>query len=117
LGTGQFAEAERVARECLTLREIEIPDNWRTFNAQSMLGGALLGLKKYSDAEPLLRSGYEGLKQRQNTIPAAFARLRVSEAAQRLAQLYDATSKPDKAAEWRKELEVLNLTKQNGAPP
>ena len=38
-------------------------------NTKSMLGGALLGQKKYAEAEPLLLAGYEGTKQREATIP------------------------------------------------
>jgi len=34
-----------------------MPDDWLTFNTQSMLGGALLGRKRYADAEPLLVKG------------------------------------------------------------
>ncbi len=33
-----------------------------------MLGGALLGQKKYDAAEPLLLKGYAGLKQREGAI-------------------------------------------------
>jgi eukaryotic-like serine/threonine-protein kinase len=58
-----FAEAEPLLRECLAIREKKEPEDWRTFNTQSMLGGALLGQKKYADAEPLLLKGYEGMSQ------------------------------------------------------
>jgi len=33
-----------------------------------MLGGSLLGQKRYAEAEPLLLSGYEGMKQRQRSL-------------------------------------------------
>ena len=69
LREGKFAEAEGPARECLAIRERDIPEDWRTFNARSMLGDSLLGQKKYAEAEPLLLSGYEGLKQREASIP------------------------------------------------
>ena len=36
---------------------------------RSMLGGALLGQKKYAEAEPLLLAGYEGMKARADKIP------------------------------------------------
>ena len=65
-----------------------------------MLGGSLLGQKKYTEAEPLLVSGYEGMKQREDKIPANSIRL--SEAAHRLVLLYEATGRPDQAAEWKK---------------
>ena len=94
LREGKFAEAEVLARECLSLREKTIPDNWRTFNAQSMLGGSLLGQKKYAEAEPLLLSGYKGMKQREAGIPPE-GKPRLSETLQRLVQLYGATDRLD----------------------
>jgi serine/threonine protein kinase/tetratricopeptide (TPR) repeat protein len=99
----RWAEAEKIVRECLAIREKKLPDDWRTFNARSMLGGALLGQKKCAEAEPLLLSGYEGLKQRQDTIPAD-GTVRLKEALQRLVQLYEATGRPDQAAEWKQKL-------------
>ena len=103
LEAGKYAEAEPVARECLTIRETEIPDDWRTFNSRSVLGCALLGEKKYTDAEPLLLAGYEGMKQREDKIPAA-GKLRVKETLQRLVQLYEASGQSKQAAEWNKKL-------------
>lgn len=100
---GKFAEAEGLARECLAIRERAIPDDWRTFNAQSMLGGAFLGQKNFAQAEPLLLSGYEGMKQREVNIPLE-GKARLSEAVQRLVQLYEAADRPDQAAEWKKKL-------------
>ena len=52
-----------------TIREKFQPDVWTTFNTKSLLGGAQLGQKKYADAEPLLLAGYDGMKQREKTIP------------------------------------------------
>jgi eukaryotic-like serine/threonine-protein kinase len=103
LSAGEFAEAERLARECLAIRQKQIPDDWRTFNARSMLGGSLLGQKKYAEAEPLLVTGYEGMKQREAKIPAP-GKPRLKEALQRLAQLYEETGQSEKAAEWRQKL-------------
>jgi len=40
-----------------------------TFNTYSSLGGALLGQKKYDEAEPLLLKGYAGMTERESTIP------------------------------------------------
>jgi WD40 repeat protein len=104
---GKFAEAESPARECLALREKMIPDDWRTFNSRSVLGGCLLGQKKYEAAEPLLLSGYEGMKQREETIPPAYRTLRLKEALTRLVQLYTETNRPDQAAAWKQKLAEL----------
>jgi hypothetical protein len=104
LEQGKFAQAEPLARECLDIREKKAPDEWLTFNARSMLlGGALLGQKKYADAEPLLVSGYEGMKQREDKIPPS-GKVRLKQALQRLAQLYEATNRPDEAAQWKQKL-------------
>jgi serine/threonine protein kinase len=101
----KWAEAEPLLRECLAIREMAEPDAWTTFNTKSMLGGALLGQKKYADAEPLLLAGYEGMKQREKTIPPQ-GNTRIPEAIERLVQLYEATGKKEAAAKWRKELEA-----------
>jgi len=51
----------------------------------------------------LLLSGYEGMKQREVNIPLE-GKARLSEAVQRLVQLYQAADRPDQAAEWKKKL-------------
>ena len=74
-----------------------------------MLGGSLLGQKKYAEAEPLLLSGYEGMKQREDKIPAT-GKSRVKETLQRLVQLYESTGQSEKAAEWKKKLAEFDQT-------
>jgi serine/threonine protein kinase len=111
LSSGAFGEAESILRECVAIRQEHSPDHARTFNARSMLGGSLLGQKKYTEAEPLLVQGYEGMKQRESTIPAQNRGLLV-DALERLVELYDAWEKPDKAAPWRTKLE--NQKKSSG---
>lgn len=78
------------------------PADWRTFNTKSTLGGALVDQKKYLDADPLLRAGYEGMTQRANTNPPQ-GQVRLTEGLERRVQLYENTDKPDEAAKWRKE--------------
>jgi tetratricopeptide (TPR) repeat protein len=107
-----FAEAEPLIRESLAIRTKVKPDHWTTFSTRSMLGAALLGQKKDAEAEPLLVSGYEGMRQREATIPQGNDRM--TEALERLVQLYEATDKPNEAARWRKELEA---SKGTGKPP
>jgi tetratricopeptide (TPR) repeat protein len=107
-----YAEAEPLLRECLAIREKTQPDLWSTFNTKSLLGGALLGQKKYADAKPLLAAGYEGMKQGEATIPPV-ARDRLAEAFDRLVLLYQSTGKPDEAARWRAELEARKAAGQS----
>jgi len=91
-------------RDCLKIREAKQPDDWKTFNAQSLLGGVLLGQKKYTDAEPLLLKGYQGIKERESQIPKQW-KDRLIEALERLVQLYEATGNKAQADKWRKERE------------
>jgi serine/threonine protein kinase len=97
----QYAAAEPMLRECLEIRVKTEPEAWSTFYTKAMLGGSLLGQKKYSGAEPLLKEGYEGMKQRETTMPPA-AKVRLTEALERLVQLYEATG--NAAERWRKDL-------------
>jgi hypothetical protein len=99
----QWSAAEPVLRDCLAIREKSQPDEWSTFNTCSTLGGSLLGQKKYAEAEPLIVSGYEGMKARAARIPPP-GKPRLTEAAERVVKLYEAWGKPEKAAEWRARL-------------
>jgi tetratricopeptide (TPR) repeat protein len=98
----QFAPAESLLRECLAIRAQQEPDAWTTFNTMSQLGGILLGQKKYGEAEPLLLAGYQGMKQRETTIPLQ-GKVRLPEALDRLIELYTATNQPDQVTQWRAE--------------
>jgi hypothetical protein len=103
--------------DCLASRQKQIPDNWLTFNTQSLLGGALLGQKKYAEAEPLLVKGYEGLKTREKTIPKhSGGELRIPEALDRLIELYSAINKPVEAKKWRAERAKYPRAKKPVAP-
>jgi hypothetical protein len=99
-----YAAAEPILAECLSIRAKRLADDWFTFYTRSMHGEALCGQKKYADAEPLLLSGYEGMKQRMTKIPESARITRLTEALERLVRLYDAWDKPAEAAKWRKEL-------------
>ncbi len=100
----KWAEAEPLMRELVSKRDAVEPESWTTFNARSMLGSTLLGQGRYAEAEPLIVSGYEGIKARETMIPAVFRTLRLSEAAERVVRLYDAWGKPGLAAQWKTKL-------------
>jgi hypothetical protein len=112
----KYTEAEPILRECLAIRAKKMPDSWLFFNTQSILGGSLLGQKKYADAEPLLLASYEGMMQRADKIPAP-AKPRLTEALQRLVQLYEATGEIDKADKWRKKWEEAKRPTKPTAKP
>jgi len=79
-----------------------------------MLGAALLGQKKYADAETLLLKSYGGLKQREKTIPPQGA-IRLPEALDRLIELSTATKKPDEAKKYQ-ELRAKYTAPKEVAP-
>jgi hypothetical protein len=68
-----------------------------------LLGACLAGRREFAEAEPLIVSGYEGMKAREGRIPQ-LQRATLPEAAARVVRLYEDWGKPDKAEEWRKRL-------------
>ena len=107
----KLADAEPFLQESLAIRRKLQPEVWTTFNTQSLLGAALLGQQKYADAEPHLVQGYEGMKKSEKDLGHKHhgppTRQRLTEALERLVQLYDAWDKPVDAAKWRKELAAV----------
>jgi tetratricopeptide (TPR) repeat protein len=113
LQVGKPAEAEPLLREALVIREKNQPDAWETFHAQALLGGSLLGQKKYADAEPLLLAGYEGMDKRQTKIYFP-EKVYLTEALERVIQLYEATGKKQQIQKWR---QVRNASKAGQSAP
>jgi serine/threonine protein kinase len=99
-----WPDAEAVLREALAIFEKKQPQAWTTFSTRAALGSALLGQKRYADAEPLLLAGYEGMKQRDAKIPPQ-GKVRLTATLEQLVRLYGAWDKPEEAAKWRKRLE------------
>ncbi|HTA29830.1 MAG TPA: tetratricopeptide repeat protein, partial [Candidatus Cybelea sp.] len=107
----KFAETEPVARQCQTALTEKYPDDWISFSGRCLLGYCLVGQKKYAEAEPLLLSGLDGLKQREDKVPAG-DKPRLIDAVSALAKLYEATSRPDPAAQWKTTLADLKKADQ-----
>jgi serine/threonine protein kinase len=116
LRSGQTAKAEPLLRECLAIQEKKEPRAWRTFDAKSMLGAALLGQKNYAGAEPLLLAGYQGLKEHEAKIPVP-NKIRLIEALERLIELYATTGQADKAKEWQQKLAEAKAVAKPAARP
>jgi len=95
-----------VLRQCLAIRDKNAPTNWRAFETRTLLGGALLYQKKYAEAQPLLRDGYLGLKQRVDQLPLD-ERSRMRDALGWLIELAEAWEDKEAAEKWRKEREGL----------
>ena len=99
------AEAEPVAREAVALFENNHTTDreYRHPYMLNLVGGALLGQKRYAEAEPLLLQGYEGMKQGEATMTGQ-ERYRLTEAGERVVRYFEETKQPGKAREWREKL-------------
>jgi serine/threonine protein kinase/tetratricopeptide (TPR) repeat protein len=116
VGQSRWKEAEPVLREALAVYQKSMPDYWVRYQLMTLLGGALFGQGRYREAEPLLLAGYDGL----NTSAAKGGgpnRLRLIEAAERIVRLYEASGKPEQAAQWKVRLGLSDLPANVFASP
>jgi serine/threonine protein kinase len=107
----KYAAAETILGERLAILQKEQSQGAPTSETQALLGAALLGQQKYSEAEPLLVQGYQGMKAsqkgpgQQHHGPGTNRRL--NDVLERLVQLYDAWGKKNEADKWRTELKAM----------
>jgi len=87
----------------LTIREKGDRDDWGLFRAQAFLGACLSAQRRYAEAEPLLLSGYAGMRQRASRMPARQKNW-IRSAGEQIVDLYTQWSKPEQAAQWRARL-------------
>lgn len=92
-----------MARASLTIFENKEPEGWRRFNLQALLGRCLAAQGKLVEAEPLLLSGYTGMKSREQRIPA-FNRICERQALEALVKFYQDTGRGDEALKWNEKL-------------
>jgi tetratricopeptide (TPR) repeat protein/tRNA A-37 threonylcarbamoyl transferase component Bud32 len=112
----RWSEAEPQLRKALEIRAKAMPDDWRRYDAMSLLGGSLLGQGQYAEAEPLVVSGYEGMKQRVSRIIVP-DRPRLGKAAARVIRLYEIWGKAEQAAIWKAKLGMSDLPADVFAAP
>jgi tetratricopeptide (TPR) repeat protein len=103
LAVGQYQLAEQRLREALARVMGISPDGWKRYYLESLIGAALIGEKKYAEAEPLVLSGYNGLKKQESSL-RDYALPFVKEDGERVVSLYQAWGRPGEAAEWRRKL-------------
>jgi tetratricopeptide (TPR) repeat protein len=101
----RYADAEVVLRPALDSKKKKSTDTWDRYDTEAMLGASLAGQGRYSEAEQLLLTGYEGLRKRESTIPSP-DRSALQHAGERIVRLYQDWGKPEEAAEWREKLRV-----------
>jgi hypothetical protein len=95
--SGKAQEAEKAARGALAINSARMgKDHPRTKESEGALGCAMASGGRYAEAEPYMLSFAAALDEKIG------AEGDPREAAQRIADMYAAWGKPDRAAEWRK---------------
>ena len=96
--SGKAQEAEKAARGALAINSARMgKDHPRTKESEGALGCAMASGGRYAEAEPYMLSFAAALDGKIG------AEGDPREAAQRIADMYAAWGKPDRAAEWRKK--------------
>jgi serine/threonine protein kinase len=101
----KYREAESLLRDAVTGYEKAGSESWLRYQTSVLLGASLVAQRRYGDAEPFLVSGYQGMLDRQSTIPT-YGRRVLKQTQGWIAQVYANLGKPEKAAEWREKLQV-----------
>jgi tetratricopeptide (TPR) repeat protein len=99
----KYADAGLPLGEALRAYETTMPEHWRRYLVQVLMGASLAGREKFEEAESLLVNGYRGLLQRKDSIPAN-SRLDLAEAEEWIVRLYQKWGKPAQVAEWRQRI-------------
>ena len=95
--TGRTVEAEKLLREAVRIRVENVPEtHFLRATANGALGEFLTTQARFPEAEAFLLASYQSLKKSQ-----AENSPRTRLALQRLANLYEAWNKPDRAAPYR----------------
>jgi len=64
----QYAASEAILRECLTIRQLMLGESdWRTAQAKSLVGNALLHLDRFDEAGHMLKESLEQLQSAEGT--------------------------------------------------
>jgi len=93
-------EAEPLLREGLTIyRSSMEKGHWQIARVESVLGGCLVALQRFEEAELLLLESYRTLKAKRGDKDK-----HTQQALNRMIKLYEAWGKPDKAGEYRAAL-------------
>ena len=99
----QFVEAAVALEEARDVLAKQHPTTaWLPPDVASLLGAALAGQQKYSQAEPLLVSGYQGLRDITGS-----PRSRLRKSIERLIAFYTSAGRPAEAAPWRERLQAM----------
>jgi hypothetical protein len=99
-----------LAREAVALSRKNLrPDHPEQAFFESVLGGALVGLRRFSEAEPLLLPSYAALASQPGRAT------RANEALRSIVAMYEAWGKAEKAKEWGARLKAQTPPEPRGA--
>ena len=102
----KLAEAEQMTRDAVAIRiKVYSAKSWETANAQAALAATLLAEKKYAESESVLLSAYAAVNKPK---PDEHETSSLKNIAGLLANLYQATDQPAKAAEWKQVRESFS---------
>ncbi len=104
----RWSVVEPFLRECLSICDEAMPNDWRRFDVMSRLGGALTGLRRFAEAERLVLPGYEGMKARETGLPAA-GKSALFAASRRVVRVYESWGKPEQATAWQRKRGLSDL--------
>jgi len=107
IAQGKAAEAEALLREELSVLQEKADDHWEPFWTRNLLGCSLMLQKRYLEAEPLLTSGYLGMKQRYDARlyrPDTTYDVDLGTARSWVSKFYEETGWVVKAVEWKRKL-------------
>jgi len=100
VGRRQFVEAETTLQQARDVLAKQQPTTkWLPPDVTSLLGAAFAGQQKYTEAEPLLIKGYEGLRDTAGSPPT-----RLRKSIERLIAFYTAAGRATEATPWRARL-------------
>lgn len=102
----KFGDAARTLKTSLDMYQKSGLQSWQRYSCQALLGASLAGQKKYSEAEPLLVAGYEGMVRVRATIPA-YELHYIEDAGRTLVQLYKDSGNRARATEWSRKLQQM----------
>ncbi len=98
---GNYVQCELLSREALKGYEKQLPDDWRRYSIESLLGWSLAAQKKYVEAEMWLVSAYDGLTKRETSPGSLLAH---QQAGEWLVELYESSGNTQKAGQWREKI-------------
>src|SRR5262249_46320300 len=107
----KYAEAQGPLQDSLAIYLKKQPKDILRHMTAILLGAALLGQKKYADAEPLLLHGAKELVAQAANLSPANRQLALA-VVQRIAELYETAQQPEQAEGWRQRLQVLQAKEE-----